>query len=135
MNNNNLVPIKSTERARELGSRGGKVKSKNKKMAAKLRELRKKGLTNEVAARLVCLIDDKDCFAIEILLLLEDIKKESHSVELKLKVANIMIQLLKTHHGERYKVQTENVHPDKRFWEVFHEEYEKLEQERNTIKL
>ncbi|MBT3406548.1 hypothetical protein HN419_05275 [Candidatus Woesearchaeota archaeon] len=131
MNNNNLIPITSTERARELGSKGGKVRSRNKRMAARLRELRKKGLTDEVSNKIVSLIDDKDCFAIEILMLIEEIRPKCYSADMKIKLANILIQLLKIHHGANYRVRAENVNVtvEKPFWEEFQEAYDEMKRE------
>lgn len=59
MNNGNLVPIKNSEQARAMGKKGGSVKSEKKKLAAKLRELKKKGLTKDSAKVLLGLLESR----------------------------------------------------------------------------
>jgi len=48
LNDENLIPIRTKKQARELGSRGGKAGkgSPNKIFAAKLREMKKRGMTD-----------------------------------------------------------------------------------------
>ena len=73
-NEQNLTPITSTAQARELGKKGGSVKSVNKKIAARLRQLKKKGLTDEKAKSLYNMLTDVNFSSFEIYLYLETMK-------------------------------------------------------------
>jgi len=73
----NLVPFNSTtsvELAREMGSKGGKVISMKKKIAARVRELKKKGVTNETAKLLVDLMENREFCALDAFTVLLDMK-------------------------------------------------------------
>lgn len=75
-NINNLKPIKTKERAKELGAKGGRVKSMNKKVAARLRELRKKGMTDETAKHLVSMLEDPGYSSMDILISISKMKSD-----------------------------------------------------------
>ncbi|MDO8511383.1 MAG: hypothetical protein Q7S55_04415 [Nanoarchaeota archaeon] len=100
MNSENLVPITSTEQARELGQVGGSVSSDRKRFAARLRELKKKALTDEAAAEIVELIEDSSASALSALLFINSIKEKELSVSEQLKLGHLMIAWHKAHHGE-----------------------------------
>ncbi len=67
MNDENLRPITTKKRAREIGSLGGKVVCKNKKVAAQLRELKKKGMSDENVNRMLYVMEDADYSFIDIM--------------------------------------------------------------------
>ena len=60
MNEQNLIPITSlsSEEAKKRGRNGGLVKSVNKKVASRIRELKRKGLTSESAKHLLDIYED-----------------------------------------------------------------------------
>lgn len=111
MNNENLVPnqIKTTERARELGRKGGLVKSQNKRIAARMRELRAKGLKDETINRLVGILEDSDLSALDIALYLEQIRASAVTPRNMIDLANARINLHRIHHGEKHKVESSNM--------------------------
>lgn len=78
-NEQNLIPFnRRTEKdQRRIRSMGGKVKSKNKVIAAKLRELKKKGMTNESAKRMYDMMVEHDIADMKILSLIDEIEKQA----------------------------------------------------------
>ncbi len=100
MNNENLVPITNTEQARELGQKGGAISSGRKRFAARLRELKKKALTDESAAEIVELIEDPAASALNTLLFINSIREKELSVSEQIKLGNLLIAWHKAHHGE-----------------------------------
>ena len=98
-NEQNLVPITDKKRARELGTKGGRVKSPAKKWAARLRELKKKGLTDENYKILAAMMVEKESFGLDLLIYLQSIKKECNNPGQKTNVARAMNDLMKNIHG------------------------------------
>jgi hypothetical protein len=121
----NLKPIKSIARARELGRKGGLVRSENKRIAARLRELKKKGLTDENSKRIYDVITDSDMSALDIQMFLIGLKADVESTDQKIKLANALINLHKAHHGTKQKVEMNT----KNLWLDFNEAYEKYKEE------
>ena len=109
-NEQNLIPIRTKKQARILGTRGGKAKTPAKKWAARLREMKKKGLTDENYARIVAWMEEPESSAMDIFLYLESIKKHCNNASQMNNVANTQINLMKAHHGEKHNIKSENVH-------------------------
>ena len=111
-NEQNLQPhkykITTTEQAKRLGARGGRVKSEKKLWAARLRELKKKGLSDENYKQLVAMMTEKKSFALDVLMFLQGTKKDCDSAGQKTNVARALTDLMKATHGE--EIKTENVH-------------------------
>ena len=105
MKNNNLVPIRSTAQARELGRKGGLVRSNKKKEAARLREMRKRELSHKDLEWLKLIIIDPGASAFDILLFIEVLKEkvfcEEGTIKEKVKVLNLMMNWHKLWHGPR----------------------------------
>lgn len=103
--NPNLVPITTTERARELGSKGGKVVSAAKKLAARLRELKKRGAVDNDTDILdiTQAMEDANMSSLDIYLTLKDLKtyatKENKIGLLQSVTAQLMLWH-KMHHGD-----------------------------------
>jgi len=93
-----------------IARKGGKVISKNKKISARIRELKKKGLTSESAKRLMNIIEDADYSALDVLLLLESIKDQPMRPRTIIELANAQLNLHKAHHGEKKHITSENIH-------------------------
>lgn len=108
-NEQNLIPVKSGKQARELGRKGGSVSSPRKKFAARLRELKKKGMTNESAKRLYDIFEHPEMSALDIWLFLERAKSECKSATQMAIVADKFINLHKAHHGEKIKSENTNI--------------------------
>lgn len=109
MNNQNLKnTITSTRQARELGSKGGKSKSPKKKLAAQLREMKKKGLTDENSKRIADIISNPNFSAIDILKYLESIKDMKLNKEEKIKLVNTYIRFHQAVHGKKIQANVDN---------------------------
>ena len=105
-NPENLVPhqIKSTKRARELGRKGGLVISKKKKYAAKIREMRKRGMTNADVEWLLLTLEDPNASVMDMRNDIESLKENMSPQDyLRIKQANHKLK-----YGEFQR--TENVH-------------------------
>lgn len=109
-NEQNLVDLRTRpQRERKLiASKGGKVKSEKKLWAARLRSLRKKGLTDDNYKQLVAMMTEKKSFALDILTYLQSIKKDCDGASQKTNLGRALTDLMKATHGEELK--TENVH-------------------------
>jgi len=107
-----LVPITSTERAKELGSKGGSVCSPAKKLAAKLRELKKKGLTNENYKRVYELMTDSNMSDLDILLFLESMRAKASTISEKEKVARLLLEWRKLRFGTKLDITSQNLNID-----------------------
>lgn len=106
----NLIPLKDTDNSHiqaKRGKKGGLVKSSRKKMAARLRELKKAGANNPTIKRIVDIMEDPACSALDIKILLDKIqgkewqKKDKVNVQNLINLANAYIKFHKAHHGDR----------------------------------
>ena len=75
----NLIPLnkRTKEEVREIASKGGSVSSPKKKLAARLRRLREKGMTDEAAQRITEIFEDSEMSALDIFLYFSGIKMMS----------------------------------------------------------
>ena len=112
-NEENLKPIpintRSLEEQKRIQSKGGSVCSPRKKLAARLRELKKKGLTDEAAKRISEIFEEPEMSALDIFLYLEQIKKDCNTPYQKIQLSEKFIQLHKAHHGEKIKQESQNL--------------------------
>jgi hypothetical protein len=103
MNNNNLVPITSTSQAREIGRKGGLVRSIKKKEAAKLREMRKRELSQKDLEWIRLQMVNPAASAFDILVYIQILKEEVSSsnttITEKVKVIRLMLEWYKMWHG------------------------------------
>lgn len=98
MNEQNLTMagkgITSTEQAQRLGRIGGKKRTPMKKYAARLRELKRKGLTDETVKKLTDIMEDPECSVLDIRFFLDSIKgDEKITASERIKLANAYIKL------------------------------------------
>jgi len=106
MNEQNIIPhqIKTAERAREMGRKGGQVKSEKKQWAARLRGLKRKGLNDENYRQLVAMITEKKSFALDILMYLQGIKKDCNNVSQKTNIGRALTDLMKATHDKSTQI-------------------------------
>lgn len=103
--------ITSREQAQEMGRKGGKVRSPRKKYMARLRELKKKGLTDETYKRLANMLEEPESWVLDIRLFIDSLKAKLKDQPVELtKLINADINLLKAHHGEKHKIEGELNH-------------------------
>ena len=103
MSKKDLIPFNkmSKERAREIQSKGGRTVSPQKKLSAKLRELRKRGLTDDTSQRLYEILTDSELDSLDTRIFLENIKEVGLDISEKLKLGNLLISWHKAHFGEK----------------------------------
>ena len=115
-NEQNLIPFKTKQEAREKGRKGGLVRSERKKQATKvssrLRELKKKGLTDENAKRIYNILKDNDYSSLDIFLYLESIKKHATTANEKNNLARTLLDWHAKTHGQKLNInqETKNIH-------------------------
>ena len=103
LNNNPVHKLTKEDRIK-----GARTKSPKRKWAARLRELKKKGLTDANSKLLTDMLTEKDSFAMDTLMWLQSMKKECNNVGEKTNIARVLNDVCKLVHGE--KIKTENVH-------------------------
>jgi len=104
----NLKTITSTEMAKELGSKGGSVKSENKSLARKLDWLKRKGMTDEQVLGLHDMLTDEDVSDITILEYIKTLKEMADVSGDFNKIQSTLLLLLKwrkERFGSRVKVE------------------------------
>ncbi len=98
--------ITSTTQAQQMGRKGGSVRTPKKKYAARLRELKKKGLKDETVKRLVEVMEDPECSILDIKLFLDTLKVQArNNLPGAIKLANAYIKLHQAHHGQKHHIQ------------------------------
>jgi anthranilate phosphoribosyltransferase len=107
-----LIPITNSALASELGKKGGSVSSPAKKLAAKLRELKKKGLTNENYKRVYELMTDSNMSDLDILLFLESMRAKATTISEKEKVARLLLEWRKLRFGTKLDITSQNLNID-----------------------
>ena len=102
-NDQNLVDITSRPQReqRAIQSQGGKVRSPGKKIAARLRELKKKGLTDATAKILKNIMFDSDMSALEILVRIQGMAKEAKTPKEQGIMNKLLLDWHKMHHGSK----------------------------------
>ena len=78
---------------------GGSTKSPKRKWAARLRELKKKGLTDANSKLLTDMITDKNSFTMDTLMWLQSMKKECNTIGEKTNVAKVLNDVCKIIHA------------------------------------
>ena len=111
-NNGNLVSFatRPVEERKAIARKGGLVCSENKKIAARLRGLKKKGLTSENSKRLMDIMTETDMSSLDILLYLESLKKGATNIKEKTALAKSLIDWHKMHHGDKIKIDMQVHH-------------------------
>ena len=105
------LDIITTERAREIGRKGGLANKNNpvSKLAARLRELKKKGLTDETAELLHDIMKVPDISSLDILIHLQKLKKDAKTFKEREIAGKALLDWHRTTHGERIKTESVNL--------------------------
>lgn len=107
MNKSNLIPITSSEQARAMGKKGGQAKTEAKKIAARLRELKKKGLTDANAKLLLRFMESPGVTDLQALKTIVSLEKKEMSTEEKAVYSRLLMQWRKNRHGSGERVGVE----------------------------
>jgi len=105
-NPQNLKPITTKKRARELGSLGGRVRSPAKSLAAKLRELKKDGKYDEQMRVLEECLTNPELSIYHIHKKVKEI--ETPTAGLKAMKQKLLMELHKMHHGTKLHIKSES---------------------------
>jgi len=101
MNSQNLVPIANSEQARAMGRVGGSKRTENKRIAARIRELKKKGLTDDSAQHLLNIFEDAGYSLFDQAITLQKILSQCNTVSEKNAVEKTIQDWHKMHHGTK----------------------------------
>jgi len=101
-NDENLIPFhKRTEKEqRAIRSKGGSSKSLKKKLAAQIREAKKKGATSAELGIMLQAMEDSHVSSFEVLKYLQEVKKRIHPAQ-EVALANTMLSWHKSTHGDK----------------------------------
>jgi len=107
MSKEDLIPVtmRSKEEAFAIRSKGGRTKSPLKKYAAKIREMKKRGLTNPDIAWFVARLEDPDVNIFHLQKWLDELKDNIHPSQ-RVALLNTGIALHKAKHGEKIKSES-----------------------------
>jgi protein-tyrosine-phosphatase len=87
----------------KIASAGGRANKNNprSKFAARLRELKKKGVNSETSKRLYEIMTEKESSTLDILMYLEDIKKSGLKPHEKIQLSKSIMDWHKINHGTK----------------------------------
>lgn len=110
MSKEDLIPVNTRPREEQIAicKKGGSTKSPRKKIAAKLREMRKKGLTNEASKKLYEMMTNEELSALDMLVFINSIKPVARNCYQKINLGKLMLDWHKLRHGEKLKTENMN---------------------------
>lgn len=102
-----LIPFNrmTEERQKELASKGGRTRSLKKRLAAQIREAKKRGNTNRELEIMIKMMEDEHCSSFEVLKYLNEVKKTIHPAQ-KVALTNSMMTWHKMTHGDKSSSNT-----------------------------
>ena len=104
---------KGTARTLRIVTKAGKVRSPEKKYAARLRMLKRKGLNDVTFKRIMDLMEDRESSELDILLFLEKTKTDNLDTKERASMLKVMLDWHKMKHGTKehnHKVATVILH-------------------------
>ena len=106
----NLIPYTS-ETAKINGRKGGLANKNNpnQRLAAKLRALKRKGLTDENSKHLLEVMTEHDMSALDVRIFLDSIRKGATSIRDKIQLGKSLVDWHKMHHGTTVNVNQKNL--------------------------
>lgn len=110
-NEQNLVPLKNTNDSQEQskrGAKGGSVISPKKKFAAKIREMKKRQLSDEDVNWFLERIEDPEVNMFHLQRWLDQLR-DNIPIERQRTLLDTAINLHKAHHGEKIKSENKNI--------------------------
>jgi|APSaa5957512622_1039677.scaffolds.fasta_scaffold142566_2 hypothetical protein len=111
MSKEHLIPFNEMDKQKhiDLSKKGGTRQTQAKKYAARLRELKKKGLSDDNIRRISDIIEDPACSALDMKLFIENLRTQNLSNVEKIKLGNLMVSWHKSHHGEKHGIISTNL--------------------------
>lgn len=102
-NEQNLIypGITTKEQAKRLGKIGGSRSTPKKKWAAQLREMKKKGLTDDNYKKFVGIFEEPEMSILDIFTYVQSIKSHCKNAGQMNNVAQTLIQIHRSHHGDK----------------------------------
>ena len=107
----NLIPLnkRTKEEQRKIQRKGGLVRCQNRKVAARLRELKKKGLTDETAQKFADIMTDASISSLEGLTWIQRWMGKANTVSEGAVIGRLLNDGHKAHHGDKKIVQSTNL--------------------------
>jgi hypothetical protein len=98
-----LIPFNkmSKEKARSIQSKGGRTVSPQKKLAAKIREMKKRDISNEDVQHIIDMMKDSDYSFMYLLMVIHHfLEDEETTVNQTLRLINALLKWHKMRHGD-----------------------------------
>ena len=112
-NTQNLIPVtqRTKEEARIISAKGGRGNKNNPKsiMAARIRELKRKGFHHTDAKRLADILSSPEASVVDMHKYLEEIREQCTEPKEKAIVMQHLENLHKLHHGEKKSIDIRSV--------------------------
>jgi len=108
-NEENLRPrpfnTMTVEEQKKIARKGGKARTPKKRYAARLRELKKKGLTDKTVKKIVDIMEEPECSILDIKLYLDSIKgSDDITTKERIALSKAYIKLHQSHFGTIVKM-------------------------------
>jgi hypothetical protein len=123
----NLIPVtkRTKEEARAISVKGGKGNKNNpkSKLAARLREMRKRGFDDEKVRWLYDMMTDSELAAFQIIKVMQDILENSEDNKEKAMAAKLLLDWSKMKHGtaesnKKLTIQIQQLSPEEKEAEI-----------------
>jgi len=112
-NEENLIPIKkgqlTKEEAKKRGRAGGLARTPKKKWAARLRAMKKKGLTDENYKRIVAWMEEPECAVMDVYLAIQSMKSKATTQQELNNCIRAETDLMKFHHHKASSINQTNI--------------------------
>lgn len=98
----------------EIARKGGQARTPAKSLAAKLRHLRKKGLSEENAQKLYELMTDPDISSLDLLMNLQALRNDLRTVRDRENFVKLLMEWHKLRHGTKLNIESKSLVLDKK---------------------
>jgi hypothetical protein len=103
--NSLATQFKSGSKQVEIARKAGSVRSDRKKLGARLRHLKEKGLTDETCRLIYEAMTDANMDALDQYLYLKKLQNEASDVEERTRVLALWLKWHEDHHGKKEKLE------------------------------
>jgi len=110
-----FATLKNTQEMKEIGRKGGSVRSTRKRYAARIREMKRKAKIGKISQKEVDWfmerLENDEANIVELQNWLEEVKngKDAQKPHYQIQLIQTAIQLHKAHFGEKQHIRTENL--------------------------
>jgi len=114
----------------EIARRAGSVRSENKRIASRLRELKKLGTKDDFLKRIVDIMEDSQTSIFDLLMYAEKIKEKADTPRQMTELLQAMITLHKARHGDKVNIESKNINMNVNF--LCYDDFVQYNEQRRT---